>query len=111
MKTLVLTLSLALLAPLAVASETPPRHDGHHAAQTQPDARTALATGTVKRIDPQQGTITIAHAPVPSLRWPAMVMPFNASAEQMAQVAVGDEISFEFSSSAEAAELISIGRQ
>lgn len=114
MKTIVLTLSLAL-APLALADEAHHTQDPQRAdkstAQAQQQARTASATGQVKKIEPDQGTITIAHGPVQSLRWPAMVMPFKATAEQMQQVAVGDEVRFEFSSSAAAAELVSIEKR
>lgn len=114
MKTLALTLSLAF-APLALADEThhtadPQRADPSTARTPQQaqQARTASASGRVQKIEPDRGSITIAHGPVPALRWPAMVMPFKASAEQMQQVAVGDEVNFEFSSGAAAAELISI---
>lgn len=113
MKTLILGLSLALLAPAALAQM---QHDHHHGAQagasdqTQ-QARRASATGQVKAVDSERGTITIAHAPVPALRWPAMVMPFKATAEQIGQVSPGDEIAFEFTSSAEAASLLSIEKR
>ena len=114
MKTIALTLSLAF-APLALADETHHTQDPQRAdqstAQAQQQARTASATGQVKKIEPDQGTITIAHGPVPALRWPAMVMPFNASPELMQRVAVGDEVSFEFTSSAAAAELVSIEKR
>src|SRR5207244_8275707 len=34
------------------------------------------ATGVVKAIDPSKGTVTLAHEPVKSLKWPAMTMGF-----------------------------------
>lgn len=114
MKIIALTLSLAL-APLALAGETHHMHNqqlaDNSAGQAQQPARKASATGTVRAIDRENATITIAHDPVPQLRWPAMVMPFNASGEQMQQVAVGDKVSFEFTSSAAAAALVSIEKR
>ena len=114
MKTIALTLSLAF-APLALADEahhTPdPQRADQSTAQVQQQARQASATGQVTKIEPDRGTITIAHGPVPALRWPAMVMPFNAAPELMQQVAVGDEVSFEFPSGAAAAELVSIEKR
>ncbi|EWC40614.1 copper-binding protein [Stutzerimonas stutzeri] len=54
------------------------------------------ATGVIRAIDVQQGRVTIAHGPVPALKWPAMVMPFKASRQQLAGLAVGDAVDFRF---------------
>ena len=35
------------------------------------------AVGVVRAVDPAQGTVTIAHDPVESLKWPAMTMVFE----------------------------------
>ncbi|WP_421683153.1 copper-binding protein [Stutzerimonas urumqiensis] len=58
-------------------------------------AATAQATGTVRKIDHDRPP-RARPRPGPSLGWPAMVMPFKASAEQRAAVAVGDTVAFEF---------------
>jgi len=74
-------------------------HAGHEQMKQQAVAdkpATHSASGTVKKLDPQKGRITIAHGPVPELKWPAMVMPFKASAELMEGLEVGDKVSFEF---------------
>lgn len=34
------------------------------------------ATGTVTAVDPEKGTVTLAHGPIKSLNWPAMTMGF-----------------------------------
>lgn len=36
----------------------------------------AVATGTVRSMDLQQGRVTIAHGPVPTMNWPPMTMTF-----------------------------------
>jgi len=35
------------------------------------------ATGKVTKVDRAKGTVSIAHGPVASLRWPAMTMAFG----------------------------------
>jgi Cu(I)/Ag(I) efflux system protein CusF len=37
---------------------------------------THKATGVVKGADRNKGTVTLAHQPVPTLKWPAMTMSF-----------------------------------
>lgn len=71
-------------------------------------AATAQASGTVKAIDSQKGSVTIAHGPVPAVKWPAMSMGFKATPEQLAQVQVGQQVMFEFKSEGMAATLLSI---
>jgi Cu(I)/Ag(I) efflux system protein CusF len=44
-----------------------------------PSAPAAHAEGTVKAIDALGGKVTLAHGPVPALKWPAMTMGFKAS--------------------------------
>ena len=33
--------------------------------------------GTVKKVDPVGGKVTIAHGPIPTMKWPAMNMTFT----------------------------------
>lgn len=66
--------------------------------QSDSAAKTAKATGTVRKVNQDKGTVTIAHAPVPELDWPAMTMGFKATPEQLEQLKEGDEIEFEFKS-------------
>jgi hypothetical protein len=44
-----------------------------------PSAPAAHAEGTVKAIDALGGKVTLAHGPVPALKWPAMTMGFSFS--------------------------------
>ncbi|HDZ58187.1 MAG TPA: copper-binding protein [Pseudomonas xinjiangensis] len=66
--------------------------------QSGSTAKTAKATGTVRNIDEERGTVTIAHGPVPELDWPPMTMGFKATPEQLEQLGEGDEVEFEFAS-------------
>ncbi len=120
MKKLIATLTTLALLPAAQAgemkhSENMPMDQQDRKmtpAQQERPVRIVASTGTVKKISPEKGTITLAHAPVPELKWPAMVMPFKATPEQMEAVAVGDEVTFEFTSGVGMnAELTSISKR
>ena len=75
-------------APIAHA-----QHD-HGAAKAEIAAQT---TGVVKSVNGEKGTFTIAHDPVPSLKWPAMTMNFKAGDRKMLdQVKPGAKVAFEF---------------
>jgi Cu(I)/Ag(I) efflux system membrane fusion protein len=52
-------------------------------------------TGTVSAIE--AGQITLDHAPVPALKWPAMTMPFQLARPDLAQgLKPGDAVKFRF---------------
>ena len=79
-------LSTSLAAPAALA------HPGEdHAAVPQ----TAEGKGVVKAVDAKAGTVTIAHEPIPALKWPAMNMKFKVeNADVLKDVTVGKKIHF-----------------
>lgn len=52
--------------------------------------------GVLKVIDAAMGTVTLAHEPVPSLKWPAMTMPFTITRELATGLKVGQKVTFEF---------------
>jgi Cu(I)/Ag(I) efflux system membrane fusion protein len=55
------------------------------------------AAGTVKTLDAKSGTLSIAHGPVESLKWPAMTMDFKSANDALlAGLKPGATISFEF---------------
>ncbi|NMG45485.1 copper-binding protein [Aromatoleum toluvorans] len=55
------------------------------------------AVGIVKAIDAAAGTVSVAHEPVKSLEWPAMVMGFAVKDKALLdKLAVGKKIEFEF---------------
>jgi len=56
---LILTLAFAAASGMAVAQTIHP------------------ATGVVKKVDAAKGTVTLAHEPIKSLKWPAMTMDFR----------------------------------
>jgi RND family efflux transporter MFP subunit len=55
------------------------------------------AEGTVKAIDANSGSLSIAHGPVETLKWPAMTMDFKAAnSALLAGLQPGTGIAFEF---------------
>lgn len=62
-------------------------------------ASQASASGEVTAVDASASTVTIQHGPVAELDWPAMTMTFQAPDVDLDEVAVGDRVSFDFTSS------------
>jgi Cu(I)/Ag(I) efflux system protein CusF len=55
------------------------------------------ATGVVKSTDRNKGTVTLAHDPVPSLKWPAMTMSFAVKDKAMLdKLPANKKVDFEF---------------
>ena len=57
---------------------------------------TASAEGTIKAIDNERHTVTLAHGPVAALQWPSMTMAFKTEPGQLDNLQVGDKVAFEF---------------
>lgn len=63
-------------------------------------SQTHKGSGTVSKVDPSKGTVTIAHGPVESMKWPAMTMTFKAKDKAMLdKVKPGDKVDFSFTQS------------
>ena len=75
---LIVALALAAASGAAVAQSTHP------------------ATGVVKKVDAAKGTVTLAHDPIQSLKWPAMTMDFRVrDTASLAALKPGQKIEFE----------------
>ena len=60
-----------------------------------PGASAKLTLGEVRRIDTEQGKLTIKHGPIENLQMPGMTMVFKAADPAMLQkLQVGDKIEF-----------------
>lgn len=56
-----------------------------------------MAKGKVTKVDAAGGVVTLAHEPVKSLNWPAMVMGFKVKDKMaMDKLTVGKTVDFEF---------------
>ena len=60
-------------------------------------AVTHKGAGTVRKIDPAGGTVTIAHDPIKSMEWPAMTMGFTARDKKILEgIKPGAKVEFDF---------------
>jgi Cu(I)/Ag(I) efflux system protein CusF len=92
MKTNLMIAAVAAMICSAAVTMPAMAHPGEDHA---PVPQAAEGQGTVKAIDAKAGTITIAHGPIPALKWPAMVMKFKVEkASVLDGVAVGKKIHF-----------------
>ena len=96
------TLLALFLAAFAGGGLAQSGHDSHHkmeqpAKQAKSAGQTHKAIGVVKAVNADKGTVTIAHEPVESLRWPSMTMGFKAKDKKMLEpLKPGAKIDFEF---------------
>ena len=63
----------------------------------QNPVRSFVATGTVRKVDRDNGIVTIFHQPVTALMWPSMTMPFAVGDKRLLErIKVGERMEFEF---------------
>jgi Cu(I)/Ag(I) efflux system protein CusF len=85
----------ALTAILSTTSVAVPMAMAHAGEDHAPVPQTAEGQGTVKAVDAKAGTITIAHGPIPALKWPSMTMKFKVEkASLLTGVTAGKKIHF-----------------
>src|SRR5882762_7125099 len=54
-------------------------------------------SGTVKKVDPAGGKVTIAHGPIPTMKWPAMNMTFTVKDKALLdKFSDGKKVEFQF---------------
>ena len=98
MKKTLLTLSLAAMLTSGAAFATSHEHSSHHPAG-QPAAAAApaatLTEGEVRKIDKEQGKITLRHGEIKNLDMPGMTMVFRVKqAALLDGVKEGDKVGF-----------------
>jgi Cu/Ag efflux protein CusF len=69
------------------------------------------ATGKVTAVDAAAGTVTLDHAPIPAVKWDAMTMQFTADPALLADIKVGDQVSFDLKSAAEKTVIVKLRKQ
>lgn len=83
-------LSIGLGAALASQD-----HAQHGAAPTGAAAAAQMTTGELRKVDTEQGKLTIKHEPIANLDMPAMTMVFRAAKPEMLKdLKPGDKIQF-----------------
>lgn len=89
--TTVLTLSGAVFAPTSAAD-----HGAYHpTGASAATAATPMADGEIRKIDKEQGKVTLRHGPIASLDMPAMTMVFKvANPKMLDAIKEGDKVKF-----------------
>jgi Cu/Ag efflux protein CusF len=75
------------------------------------EAKIAKGTGTVTAVDTTTGAITVDHAPIAEIGWPAMTMGFKATPALAHSVKVGDKVAFDLKLQGGAGEITAIRTQ
>src|SRR2546427_12521722 len=66
-------------------------------ADKKAEATTHKGVGTVKKVDPASGKVTIAHGPIPTMKWPAMNMTFTVKDKALlGKLSQDKKVEFEF---------------
>ena len=61
------------------------------------ESKTHKGAGTVKKVDAAAGTVTIAHGPIPTMKWPAMNMTFTVKDKSLlGKFSQDKKVEFEF---------------
>ena len=61
------------------------------------EAQSHKGVGTVKKVDPAGGKVTIAHGPIPTMKWPAMSMTFTVKNKALlGKFSQDKKVEFEF---------------
>jgi Cu/Ag efflux protein CusF len=90
-----LAIAAVLLASTAGAQPAPPA--GDHASHHPPGAAAAAlqSEGEVRKVDPEQGKVTLRHGPLANLDMPAMTMVFTAKDPKLLEgLKQGDKVRF-----------------
>ena len=103
-----LTLTAPNLVQAAAATKAAPRMSNmqgmSHGGMTMADG-----TGIVRAVDPTAGTVTLEHAPIPALKWPAMVMKLKANPPTLLKgLRVGQSVKFQLMQMGENTEVTAI---
>ena len=88
--------SFALLIAAAPAFSQAPEHDHEHPnVGGVTSATTTMVNGEVRKVDKEQGKITLRHEPIPNLEMPSMTMVFRVKdAALLDRVKQGDKVKF-----------------
>src|SRR5213594_1113111 len=66
-------------------------------ADRKSEAQSHKGVGTVKKVDPAGGKVTIAHGPIPTMKWPAMNMTFTVKDKALlGKFSQDKKVEFEF---------------
>lgn len=96
MKSLItFALAVGVVASVHAQQSASQDHSSHQAAQSSASATALKSEGEVRRVDLEQGKVTLRHGPLVNLDMPAMTMVFTATDKKMLEgVKQGDKVRF-----------------
>jgi Cu(I)/Ag(I) efflux system protein CusF len=95
MKFMHLITAAALLSAIGAHAQTTPASAADHAAHHAPSAAPAQSDGEVRKIDKEQGKLTLRHGPLKNFDMPAMTMVFRVADPKLLDgLKEGDKVKF-----------------
>jgi Cu(I)/Ag(I) efflux system protein CusF len=93
--TQIITLATIASAAFAVNAQTAPASAAEHSAHHPATAAAPQSDGEVRKIDKDQGKVTLRHGPLANLEMPAMTMVFKAADPKLLDgLKEGDKVKF-----------------
>jgi Cu(I)/Ag(I) efflux system protein CusF len=86
--------AMALLAAFTAPAFAAGDHAQHGAQAAAGAGEMAMTAGVVKKVDTEQGKVTIQHEAITNLDMPPMTMVFRADKQVLNGVKAGDKIQF-----------------
>lgn len=88
--------AVAIGAAFGVSAQTAPAPDADHSAHHPAGAAAApLSDGEVRKVDKEQGKVTLRHGPLQNLDMPAMTMVFKVADPKVLDILKeGDKVKF-----------------
>ena len=91
------TTLVLLFAGVPASAESPGMQGMDMKSDKQGSRQVHKGSGTVQKVDPRNGTVTIAHGPVQTMNWPAMTMTFKVQDKTVLDRAKqGEKVEFRF---------------
>ncbi|NDP49547.1 MAG: copper-binding protein [Sulfuriferula multivorans] len=96
MKPILTTLALGLALSAGMPAWAAGEHGHDHGAASPAMTNASLSEGEVKKVDKDQGKITLKHGPIENMGMPGMTMVFRVQdASMLDQVKAGDKVRFQ----------------
>lgn len=93
--TRIITLATIASAVFGVNAQTAPASAAEHSAHHPATAAAPQSDGEVRKIDKDQGKVTLRHGPLANLEMPAMTMVFKAADPKLLDgLKEGDKVKF-----------------
>jgi Cu(I)/Ag(I) efflux system protein CusF len=91
----IITIATFASAAFAVSAQTAPASAADHSAHHPAAAATPQSDGEVRKVDKEQGKLTLRHGPLANLEMPPMTMVFRAADPKLLDgLKEGDKVKF-----------------